>query len=647
MFKLSRFPSLKIVLPIILGIILGVSFRATIASATIIALCALLILGLGIVSFLIFKQKHTAVITTLLISVAIIYTSVYCNYLAQTTFVQPQPAYKYYYSGIINELSASDKSLKINLKHVTLLLNNAQKEELNQEVVVYLKDYANVLFLPNDTLCFYTTLASTQINTNPFGSNLSNYYRYHGVAFTAFASPNDIVYQGKNNDFSLNKLAYQINQKLFALLQLHLTNNELAITTAMLLGNDNFITNDTLNDYKTTGLMHILSVSGMHVALIYGGLMWLLALFNINTKRTIWVNVMSLILVWSYIFIIGSPIAAVRSAFMISFLIVARISRNESNTLNALVASATLLLMYNPLSLMDIGFQLSYVAILGIVVLNPLIKKLYSPRNKPLYYVWELVTVSVSAQLFTTPLLLLYSHTFSNYFLVSNILCIGLSEIIMYCAIVVLVLSPVPVLGFASSYVLSLAIRLMNWVTAAIAQLPYAVSHVYAINNYTVALCYLTLALLLALIITRNKQYFIYTQLSVCVLLLYQAWFYYSVTHQHTIIIYAHKNSLGVYVTNCHNAQLYYTHSLDGKTLQQITTYNAQHYITNFTTTAIVSLPNYKLKNVRINNTLSINNTKYAAPKEAQQLWFNNKYYTSQLHRNHLVANGFWEQSLE
>ena len=80
--------------------------------------------------------------------------------------------------------------------------------------------------------------------------------------------------------------------------------------------------------------------------------------------------------------------------------------------------------------------------------------------------------------------------------------------------------------------------------------------------------------------------------------------------------------------------------------MQQISTYNEQHYITNFTTTSIINLPNYKLKNVSINGSLSINNTKYATTKTAQQLWFNNKYYASQLHSNHLIANGFWQQSL-
>ena len=87
-----------------LGIVLGVSLRGTLTNVVLITLCALLIIGLCVILFLIFKQKHTAVITTLLVGVATIYTSVYCNYLAQTTPVQLHPSHNYYYTGIINKL---------------------------------------------------------------------------------------------------------------------------------------------------------------------------------------------------------------------------------------------------------------------------------------------------------------------------------------------------------------------------------------------------------------------------------------------------------------------------------------------------------------------------------------------------------------
>ncbi|MBC7411710.1 MAG: ComEC/Rec2 family competence protein [Bacteroidia bacterium] len=642
MFNLSRFPSLKLLLPVMLGIVLSVSIYNQLAQTTTVWICLALLAVLALISYLIIKKGNSYLITLLLVVVSACYGYISCGFLAQTNTVHLLPSHNYYYSGVIKELSASNTSLKINLKDVTLLLSNDKQERLTQQLVVYIKDYATNNLQPNDTLCFYTAINSTQIITNPFTSNLSNYYRYHNFGFSAYATPQSIVYIGKNTSLSVIKFAYQINQKLFRLLKLHLTNDELAITTAMLLGNDNFIANETLNDYKATGLMHILSVSGMHVALIYGGLLWILGLFKINTRRSIWVNVGSLLFIWLYILIIGSPIAAVRSAFMISFLIFARITRNEANTLNALVASATLLLLYNPLSLMDIGFQLSYMAILGIVVLNPLLKKLYSPKNKLVYYLWELTTVSIAAQLFTTPLLLYYSHTFSNYFLISNVLCIGLSEIIMYCAIVVVFLSPVPYLGFASAYILSLAIQLMNLLTNWIAQLPNTISYIYTIDKYSVGLCYGVIVLVIALIITRKKHYFIYAQLTLCALLFYTAFIYYNKINTSKTVIYAHKNTVGIYAQNKSSACLYYTNTLDEKTITQVLNYNKQQCITHFKTQQIVSLPNYKLKKIVVNNKFQLCNTKHTfAHNKTMTLWFNNKYYNPLLHSKHLVANGF------
>ncbi|MEQ1733113.1 MAG: ComEC/Rec2 family competence protein, partial [Bacteroidia bacterium] len=299
-------------------------------------------------------------------------------------------------------------------------------------------------------------------------------------------------------------------------------------------------------------------------------------------------------------------------------------------------------LLYNPLSLMDIGFQLSYMAILGIVILNPLLKKLYAPQNKLMYYLWELTTVSIAAQLFTTPLLLYYSHTFSNYFLMSNVLCIGLSEIIMYCAIVVMFLSPVPYLGFASAYILSLAIQLMNTLTNWIAQLPNAVSYIYTIDKYSVALCYAIIIFVIALIITRKKHYFIYAQFTFCVLLFYSAFIYYDKINATKTTVYVYKNSIGIYAQNKNSACLYYTNVLDEKTKNQLLNYNQQQGIQYFNALQIVALPNYKIKNIVVENKFKLCNTKYAnTPNTITTVWFNNKYYTPLLHSTHLVANGF------
>jgi competence protein ComEC len=640
MFNLTRFPSLKILLPIIVGIVVSVCFYTAIVNfiTLVIALITLLIATI----VLILKKQNSYVITLLIAVVSFGYSYVSCSYINNKNDFSPLPSHNYYYSGIVNELSASNKTLRVTLSNVAILTENNTHKNLSQKLIVYVKNFEQLSLNPNDTLCLKSSINNTQIITNPFATNLSSYYRYHRVGYTAFASNEALIYHGKNHGFSFAKFAYSINQKLFQLLQLHLTNDELAITTAMLLGNDNFISNDTLDAYKATGLMHILSVSGMHVALIYGGLVWIMSLFKINTRRKIGVNSMCLLLIWSYIFIIGSPIAAVRSAFMISFLILARITSNESNTLNALIASATLLLLYNPLSLMDVGFQLSYLAILGIVVLNPLLKKLYTPTHKIVFYVWELVTVSIAAQLFTTPLLLYYSHSFSNYFLVSNVLCIGLSEIIMYLAIVVAFLSPLPYLGYMAAYLLSFAIKLMNWLTVFIAKLPLAVSSIYSFDATTVALTYLCLALILTYIITKQKHYLLLGMASCSTLLFYSAYNYASTINSATNTVYVQKNGIGIYVKNGTNARLYYTSNLDDKLLKQITEYNTQHYITNFETAQITPLPNYKLKNLVINKRIALCNTKYAiiAKQYNNIFWFNNKYYNPSKHSYLISAKG-------
>lgn len=221
-------------------------------------------------------------------------------------------------------------------------------------------------------------------------------------------------------------------------------------------------------------------------------------------------------------------------------------------------------------------------------------------------------------------------------------LCIGLSEVIMYCAIVVMCLSPVPYLGFASAYILSLAIQLMNTLTNWIAQLPNAVSYIYTIDKYSVALCYAVIIFVIALIITRKKHYFIYAQFTLCVLLFYCAFIYYDKINTTKTTVYVYKNSIGIYAQNKNSACLYYTNVVDEKIKKQLLNYNQQQGIQDFKTLQIVALPNYKIKNILVENKFQLCNTKHTIINNSfTTLWFNNKYYNPLIHSKHLVADGF------
>src|SRR5690606_27760406 len=121
-----------------------------------------------------------------------------------------------------------------------------------------------------------------------------------------------------------------------------------------------------------------------------------------------------------------------RATVMFSFVLIGKATKRNANFFNSLAASAFVLLIYNPYYIMDVGFQLSYIAVAGIVVIQPWLSNFYLPKNKATKYIWELTTVSIAAQIATFPLGLYYFHQFPNYFFISNLFAIPLAVIILY-----------------------------------------------------------------------------------------------------------------------------------------------------------------------------------------------------------------------
>jgi competence protein ComEC len=170
----------------------------------------------------------------------------------------------------------------------------------------------------------------------------------------------------------------------------------------------------------------------------------------------------------------GFSPAVCRAAVMISMVIIGRTFSRYINTLNILAISAFVLLVYDPFFITDVGFQLSYLAVFGLIAFQPLVYKWFTVKNKWLDKLWALCSVSIAAQVITFPLSAFYFHQFPVYFLISNLFIIIPSTIIMYAGILYLLLPQIPVLSAAIAFVLEKTIVLMNKGLAVVEHTPYA-----------------------------------------------------------------------------------------------------------------------------------------------------------------------------
>ena len=215
---------------------------------------------------------------------------------------------------------------------------------------------------------------------------------------------------------------------------------QLSVIKALLLGQRQGIDRQLNDQYADAGVIHILAVSGLHVGII----LWLLRAITAPFSRYQWRHFRSILIIvciWAFAFITGASPSVLRAATMFSFLELGRAVGGQSNTFNSLMYSALLLLLLNPLQLYQVGFQLSYLAVIAILWIQPWLSSLYKPKYKIPRLFWDTMTVTVAAQLGVMPLSILYFHQFPGLFMVSNLVILPCLGILLGSGIGIILLS--------------------------------------------------------------------------------------------------------------------------------------------------------------------------------------------------------------
>ena len=235
-----------------------------------------------------------------------------------------------------------------------------------------------------------------------------------------------------------------------------------AVLAAMTLGDKSALTKDLKEKYSVTGASHILALSGLHLGIIY------FLLFRLTLgRRHFWFSQVVIILsIWAFAFLTGLSTSVVRSATMISIYALFSVAGRHRSPVNLLCFTAIVMLLVNPASLYDVGFQLSFSAVLAILLLMPLFESFF-PENyfvgRPIQrYIYNMVGLSFAAQIGVAPLIAYHFGRFSTYFLLTNFLVIPAATMILYGALLVVV---VPSLAPALFWVVGLLNKALGWIS--------------------------------------------------------------------------------------------------------------------------------------------------------------------------------------
>lgn len=217
--------------------------------------------------------------------------------------------------------------------------------------------------------------------------------------------------------------------------------SELAVIVALILGQQQDISPDVLQDYQLAGAIHILSVSGLHVGFIMFFLGYLLKpISNTKTGKIIKL-IITILSLWSFGFIAGLAPSILRSVVMFSIVAVGKHTQRGMNFFHTLFVSAFIILLFKPSFLFDVGFQLSYISLFFIVWLQPLLEKIWTPRNWFLNKMWEIITVSFAAQIGAFPLSIYYFHQFPGLFFITNLIVLPIIGFIMAYGVLIMLLA--------------------------------------------------------------------------------------------------------------------------------------------------------------------------------------------------------------
>lgn len=512
-----RIPFLRLLLPLLLGIIL--QYYIDIYRWSMIPVGA----GCGVIllSYIVtikYKYYHRYLfgvgVSLCLIGIGSISTG-----FRQERSLFTFPDISQVYNAVITDIP-QEKPQTINLK--------VELTDSHKQIVCYLpKSKLSKELRAGDHISFFGKIAKFENQSDPEGFDYRVFMRNKGYAGVVFV---------KNGEWQIEKMSSsgikiwssRCRQSILEYYRtLKLSETEESILSALSLGYTDSLSDDLVQSFRTTGTAHLLAISGMHMILFYTVVLSITSqVLQQNRFRNIR-YLLVMLLLWIYLFVIGFPASAVRAGIVLSFLCIAKIKGVQIYSFNSFFACAFIMLVWDPLWLFDLGFQLSFSAVLSMLVFLPLVPDFIHKGNKVSRYFVNIGVISVVVQIGTLPLCLYYFGVFPSYFFITNLLIIPLFTLAMYIALCIIGVSGLALLfPLASDYLLYIPVGSFRFVIKVLTaicyffeQLPFALQEGLKIELISVFFIWIVVSAFI-FFIKYNKPRLLITGMSILLIFL-------------------------------------------------------------------------------------------------------------------------------
>jgi competence protein ComEC len=498
------------------------------------------------------------------------------------------------------------KSFKIRTRVISCIDSSNQTHPSTGKLLLYIsKNELNQLPNYGDVLLIEAyRIQEVSPPKNPGEFNYKRYLAFNHIYHQAYLKQEGIRNTQLNYGSKILSQIYAIQTHFTDVLNKYVISpNEVGVAQALLYGFDDNIDQETVNAYANTGTLHVLAVSGMHVGLILWILNTMLGFMNKHKQTLLAKRIIIIICLWVYSALCGLSPSILRATVMFTFIIVAQILNRNSNIYNSLSASCFVLLCYDANMLANVGFQLSYMAVIGIIFLQPLINNWYTPKWWIDKQIWAIISVSVAAQLATSPIGMLYFHQFPSYFLFSNLIIIPLTTGIIYASIVLLLVSWWEWVAAWLGWIIQQTIYITNQIVIYVEHLPASYINGIQINIMQSVLLYVIILLMVYYFITRYSSLFTFALLLILCFFGIQNTNLLHHKYQHKLVVYCISKNNAIHIINGQNSVLYLDSNIrfDANKFK----FHLQQHIWQSGITHIDTLPNQNDWNV-----LTLNNTK-------------------------------------
>lgn len=451
-------------------------------------------------------------------------------------------SYNTIYEGkVIENLTKKTKSYET-LLSINKLYNGKKETKTKGNIICYFsKEDSNKLPKIGDVIIFKSNFNDIEPPRLPKQFNYKEYQKSKGVFHSVFLNSNK--YKIVRNENSLYIISQKIRNYLIEKFkQSKLNKEQLSVISAIFLGEKKLLDKETKSNFTDIGAMHVLAVSGLHVGIILYILTYVLDKIlgenrNIRTKAVIIIT-----LIWFFAFITGLSISVIRAATMFSLVALSKIIIEKSNIYNTIFASMFFILLLNPYYLFDVGFQLSYIAVFGIIYFYPYIYNMFFVKNKLLNHIWSITAVSISAQITTIPLSIYYFNQIPLLSLISNLFVTYFAVIIIAISIIMVCVLPfIFIFNFVSTILSFITYLLLDIVTKVSSIPNNKISNIY-ITNIEFLLIFIALTFVILSIEYKKNKYLKHSLIVVLIISISINYNYYKKSNVSQISFYNTKH---------------------------------------------------------------------------------------------------------